>query len=198
MHPEDIGRSYDAIAHRWQEPDLQSNGIPQFERAIRFTKARGFALDVGCGSSGRFIVRLLQHGFCVEGIDVSARMIELARQSQPQVSFHRADISTWPLPRKYDFILAWDSVWHLPLEAQEPVLRKLCEGLTQGGVLAFTTGGVDEPGEQSDSCMGPPVSYSVLGIPKTLELLVRCGCVCRHLEYDQHPELHVYIIAQKI
>ena len=198
MHPNDIGRSYDTIAHLWQEPNLQSNGILQFERAIQFTKTRGFALDVGCGSSGRFIDLLLKHGFSVEGVDVSGKMIALARQAHPDVSFHHADISTWRFPRKYDFVLAWDSTWHLPLEAQEPVLQKICEGLTQNGVFVFTTGGLDEAGEKSDSCMGPPVSYSALGIPKTLELLTRFGCVCRHLEYDQHPEQHVYIIAQKI
>ena len=76
-------------------------------------------------------------------------------------------------------------------------MRKMCEALTQGGVLMFSTGGVDEAGEKSDSCMGPPVSYGALGIPKTLALLNESGCICRHLEYDQHPELHVCIIAQK-
>jgi RimJ/RimL family protein N-acetyltransferase len=39
--------------------------------------------------------------------------------------------------------------------------------------------------------------HATLGIPKTLQILAEAGCVCRHLEYDQHPELHVYIIAQK-
>ncbi len=46
--------------------------------------------------------------------------------------------------------------------------------------------------------MGPPVHYSVLGISRTLELLSEFGCVCRHLEYDQFPEKHLFIIVQKI
>src|SRR5260370_35012616 len=45
--------------------------------------------------------------------------------------------------------------------------------------------------------MGIEVSFGVLGIPKTLELLDRFGCVCRHLEYDQYPEKHLYVVAQK-
>jgi SAM-dependent methyltransferase len=196
MRPDEIGRSYDAIANVWQEPHIQSNGIVQIERAIQFIKTRGHALDIGCGSSGRFIELLLRQGFQVEGVDVSERMIALARQRHPHVAFHHADICTWKLPRKYDFIPGWDSIWHLPLEEQAPVMQRICEGLTPNGVFIFTTGGVDEPGEKSDACMGPPVYYSVLGIPKTLELLARCGCVCRHLEYDQYPEQHVCIIAQ--
>jgi len=199
MTPTALARSYDEIAHVWQEPHIQTNGIAQFERALSFTASRRHALDIGCGSSARFLDLLLQHGFSAEGLDVSERMIAMARQNRPDMTFHHADISTWDLPRSYyDFISAWDSTWHLPLAAQEPVLRKICAGLSPGGVFIFTTGGMDEPEEKSDSSMGPLVHYSVLGIPKTLELLIQCGCVCRHLEYDQHPEKHLFIIAQKI
>jgi len=197
MRPEEIGRRYDQIAQQWQEPWLQSNGIAQFQRAIQFTQQRGAALDIGCGCSGRFIDLLRQNGFQVEGLDVSTRMVALARERHPDVTFHHADICTWELPRSYDFIAGWDSIWHLPLAEQEPVLRKICGGLAPGGVFIFTTGGLDGPEEKQDSNMGPPVWYSVLGIPRTLELLAECGCVCRHLEYDQWPESHLYVIAKK-
>lgn len=198
MTPQELARSYDEIAHVWLEPHIQSNGLAQFERAISFVTQRGHALDIGCGSSGRFLDLLQQHGFQVEGLDVSERMIALARQNRPGVTFHHADISTWELPRKYDFISAWDSIWHLPLALQKPVMKKICDALAPGGVFIFTTGGLDGPEEKSDSSMGPPVHYSVLGIPRTLEILGLYGCVCRHLEYDQPPEKHLYIIAQKV
>ncbi len=198
MQPEEIGRSYDEIAPGWLEAHLQSNGIAQHERALAFVTQRGTALDVGCGCNGRFEDLLMRRGFAVEGVDVSERMIALARERMPGVRFYHADICGWELPRQYDFITAWDSIWHLPLVMQEPVLRKLCAGLAPGGVLIFTTGGLDGPEEKRDSTMGPPVYYSVLGIPRTLELLEKFGCVCRHLEYDQHPESHLYLIAQKV
>ena len=199
MDPEALGREYDKIAGRWQEPSLQTNGLAQFERAIRFAKNRGPALDIGCGSNGRFIDLLIKHGFAPEGLDVSKRMIELARERHPEVNFYHADISKWSFPKKYDFISAWDSTWHLPLHLQEPVLQKICrDGLADDGVFIFTTGALDAPHEKSDSSMDIEVWYGVLGIPKTLELLDRFGCVCRHLEYDQFPEQHLYIIAQKI
>jgi SAM-dependent methyltransferase len=199
MHPTDIGRSYDTLAQTWQERMLNSSyGNAQFERAITFTKKRGFALDVGCGSSGRHIDLLLKNGFQVEGLDVSEKMIAMIRILHPKLSFYHEDISTWTLPHRYDFISAWDSIWHLPLAGQEPVMRKICQGLAPGGVFLFTTPGLDGPGEKSDSNMGPPVHYSYLGITATLELLAQCDCVCRHLEYDQYPpEMHLYIIAQK-
>jgi predicted TPR repeat methyltransferase len=92
MRPNEIGRSYDTIAHLWQEPQMQSIGIPQLERALQFTTARQYALDIGCGCSGCFIDRLITHGFQVEGVDVSERMIILAKLRHPYVAFHHADI----------------------------------------------------------------------------------------------------------
>jgi SAM-dependent methyltransferase len=198
MQPNEIGRSYDELAQSWQERMRQSRyGIDQFERAIKFVKKRGFALDVGCGSSNRIIDLLLRHDFHVEGLDVSEKMITLIRILHPKLAFYHQDISTWTLPHHYDFIAAWDSIWHLPLAKQEPVMRKICAGLEPGGVFLFTTAGLDGPGEMTNCDMGPPAHYSHLGLTKTLEVLAESSCVCRHLEYDQYPELHVYIIAQK-
>jgi trans-aconitate methyltransferase len=82
-------------------------------------------------------------------------MIELAKKRHPDVTFHHADICEWQLPRAYDFISAWDSIWHVPLSQYETVLKKLLQGLSPGGICIFTTGGLDHPTEKIDSAMGP-------------------------------------------
>ena len=204
MKPSEIAASYDSIAHQWLEPFLETNGIRQHQTALQFrsndsdSKNAGVALDVGCGCSGRFFRLLESAGYQVEGLDVSERMIALAKERHPHVLFHQADICEWIPPRQYDFITAWDSTWHAPLDHSESVLRKLCAALSTGGILIWTTGGLDEPTEKRDSSMGPPVYYSVLGIPKTLQTIAEAGCICRHLEYDQWPEKHLYLIVQKM
>jgi SAM-dependent methyltransferase len=194
MTPEQVAASYDRIADRWL--DLSTYGFAQIERAVAFAANRGWALDVGCGA-GRCLGLLARHGFRTDGIDPSTAMIGLARDRHPEARLFHADICRWELPRSYDLIVAWDSTWHVPLGQQEPVLTKLCRELAAAGVLVFTTGGTDAPSEKQDSCMGPPMYHATLGIPKALQVLAEAGCVCRHLEYDQYPELHVYIIAQK-
>lgn len=199
MTPDEIAKSYDQIAEKWSSDDFpRTNGIEQHERAIAFVKERGNALDIGCGSSGRIMDLLIKHGFDVEGIDVSERMIALARERHPDIAIHHADISRWDFPKQYDLISAWDSIWHLRLADQERVLTRILKRLTTGGVCIFTTGGLDAPEEKTDSAMGPPMYYSVLGIPALLQLISENQCVCRHLEYDQYPELHLYVIAQRI
>ncbi len=199
MSPEEIAASYDRIAHYWDGPEFNRGyGIPQHERALKFRAGPGVALDVGCGSSGRIIDLLRGHGLQPEGLDVSGEMLRLARRRHPDLRFHHADICTWVLPRQYDFISAWDSIWHVPLSRQRPVVQKLCGGLTPGGVFIFTTGGVEGPGEKFDPCLGQPMYHAAIGIPEVLRTITGAGCACRHLEYDQHPESHVYVIAQRV
>jgi 2-polyprenyl-3-methyl-5-hydroxy-6-metoxy-1,4-benzoquinol methylase len=199
MGPKDVAKSYDLIAHRWRSDCFsRDNGIAQHEKAVAFTSLRGAALDVGCGGSGRIIEMLLRHEFSAEGLDISVKMLELARARHPKVLFHQADICQWQFPRSYDFISAWDSIWHVPLRAQEQVLLKILTALNRGGVAIFTIGGTEEPNETTNSYMGPPMYHSTLGIPRTLKIVAQAGCVCRHLEYDQRPESHVYIICQRV
>lgn len=198
MNPQQIADSYDELASHWNSDKFNRlNGIAQHERAIRFVSNKGSAIDIGCGSSGRIAELLLAAGFKTEGLDISTEMIRLARERHPQVSFHHADVLTWQFPRKYDFISAWDSIWHVPLDQHEELLGKLCDALNPGGVLIFTSGGLDEPGEATNPFLGQPLYHASLGIPTLLEIISRKLCVCRHLEYDQYPELHIYLIVQK-
>jgi SAM-dependent methyltransferase len=198
MQPSDVASSYDQIAALWNSAEFpRTNGIPQHERALAFVKEKRRAIDLGCGCNGRIIDLLLRHGFHVEGVDISAQMIALAQERHPGLTFHHADVCRWEFPGPFDFISAWDSIWHLPLSEQEPVLKRILASLAPGGVCIFTTGGLDVPNEKVDTAMGPPMYYSVLGIPKTLAVLSEAGCICRHLEYDQFPELHVFLIVQK-
>jgi SAM-dependent methyltransferase len=196
MHPSDTSAHYDQLALSWQQNTPPDYGVAQLNRAIKFAANRGPALDIGCGSQGRFIDILTDNGFQSEGVDISPEMIALARQRSPDATFYTADICQWDLPKKYDFISAWDSTFHLPLEQQEPVLQKLCEGLAPQGVLIFTCGG-GPAGEISGTFEGQEFGYSTLGVEEFVRLLSQLGCCCRHVEYDQHPEKHVFIIAQK-
>jgi len=198
MKPTDIGKVYNQITHLWESDKFnRNNGIEQHKRAISFVKNRGKALDVGCGCTGRFIDLLLREGFDVEGVDVSEEMVRLAQKRHPGISFHLQDICEWDIREKYDFITAWDSIWHIPLGQQDKVLTKLIASLNENGVLIFSCGGTDAEGEHRDSFMGPEIYYSSLGINGFLELIIKSGGICRHLEYDQYPELHTYFIVQK-
>ncbi|GLS91369.1 hypothetical protein GCM10007916_24380 [Psychromonas marina] len=198
MNPTQIGNAYDQITHLWlSEKFNRNNGIDAHRKALQFVKNRGAAIDVGCGCTGRFIDLLLENEFLPEGIDISEKMITLAQARHPAISFYHADICEWLVPKHYDFITAWDSIWHIPLDQQVNVITKLINSLNANGVLIFSCGGTDEQGDQLDDFMGPEVYYSTLGVNGFLQLIMSLGCSCKHFEYDQHPELHSYFIVQK-
>ncbi|MBV1889147.1 MAG: class I SAM-dependent methyltransferase [Proteobacteria bacterium] len=198
MKPQEIGKAYDEITHLWEREGFnQKNGIEQHRRALAFANNKGRALDVGCGCTGRFIDLPQSEGFSPDGVDISEKMIGLAKQRHPNVVFHHQDICEWEIQEKYDFITAWDSLWHIPLHEQEKVMGRLVSSLNEGGVFIFSFGGTEEKGDHTDDFMGPEIYYSTLGINGFLSLLIRLSCICRHIEYDQYPELHTYLIVQK-
>jgi hypothetical protein len=45
--------------------------------------------------------------------------------------------------------------------------------------------------------MGPEVYYASLGLNAYLSILMDAGCIIRHVEFDQYPEQHTIMIAQK-
>jgi SAM-dependent methyltransferase len=199
MNPVDQANNYNKIAHHWDGPKFnRSNGVEQHKRAIKYSQGSGKAIDIGCGSSGRIIDLMLEQGFTVEGLDFSTEMLNLARKRHQNVIFHHANVCEWAFSQKYDFISAWDSIWHIPLEQQESVLQKLCEALSPDGVLIFTSGAVNEAGVSSNDFLGQELYHAVLGIPTLLRIIDKFGCICRHLENDDWPNSHLYIIVQKV
>ncbi|MFV0563501.1 class I SAM-dependent DNA methyltransferase [Malaciobacter mytili] len=199
MKPEEIGKAYNQITHIWDSKKFDmSNGIAQHKKAISFVKNRGNALDIGCGCTGRFIELLLNEGFIPIGLDISDKMLNIARKKHPKVHFIQADICKFKLSGKYDFISAWDSIWHIPLLEQRNVLYKIIESLNVGGVFIFSFGVTDEEGAHINNFMGPDVYYSSLGLNGFIKLFIELGCIIRHLEFDQYPEVHTYLVVEKV
>lgn len=199
MDPAAIASAYDALAERWRDGVFDGvNGIRQHQRALAFLERKedAWALNVGCGGNTRFNGPLRAHGLHIDAVDVSARMLALAAEADPDIVLHHADICTWALPRAYRFITAWDSIWHVRLEQQRALMLKLMGALEPDGVFIFSAGGLDQADEHVDATMGPPLRYSTLGIPGLLAAIGEAGCVCRHLEFDQYPEKHLFVIAQ--
>ena len=199
MLPEDTAEGYDRLATWWRDRHSHSDyGLSQLERAMSWVETPGRALDVGCGSSGRFIQAMLDRGFEVEGLDVSEEMIRHAREIHPDCVFHVGDVAEIDLPGPYSLVTAWDSTFHLPLEAQRPALDRMVASLAPGGVLLFTGGGCEEPGSIEGGFEGERFAYSTLGVPGFLSALGQLGLAIKHVEYDQGPgERHVVFIARR-
>ena len=195
MDPRKIAQNYDQLADWWQsEQRCSTYGLSALQRAISLARVRNRALDVGCGSSGRFLSTLLDAGFVPDGLDISPRMIESARRLHPELEYFCEDVRTWAPTHSYDLISAWDSTFHLPLADQQPVLAKLCRALSSEGVLLFTCGAPE--GEIEGTMEGMRFGYSSLGTNGFVGKLLELHCTLLHVELDQYPQDHVVILAR--
>ncbi len=113
-----------------------------FEQGIRSvlgSRRAGAALDVACGAGDSTAV-LINYAERVEGIDLSAALIDKARAS-PQlkaVEFHHGDFLDHPLGRRYDLITAaWLHNFIHSEQDQQRVLHKVAGALHEGGAVVF-------------------------------------------------------------
>ncbi len=196
MKPLVLGKKYDKIAQWWHDRHHDSTyGVEPFQRAISYAAKGGKAMDVGCGAGGRFVRILQSNGFQITGLDVSQEMVRLAALNHPDETFLHQDICSWETADRYDFIVAWDSIFHLPLDMQRPVVTKLCQLLADDGVVIYTFG--NDAGAHESEWLGDSFYYSSIGIADNVGILLENGLTLMHLELDQYPEKHVYVIAKK-
>jgi trans-aconitate methyltransferase len=139
------------------------------------------------------IAALTGAGYQVVGIDVSPGMLALARERYPGTQFLQGDICTWVAPEKYDLVVAWHSIFHVPHAAHRDVVGKLCDVLAPGGAMLFTGGGID--GEVTGPMHGQTFYYSSLDGADYQQILKARGCRCVLLEMDQYPEEHLVLIG---
>ncbi|GLX86598.1 hypothetical protein tloyanaT_28510 [Thalassotalea loyana] len=197
MEPKSTGQKYDKIASWWHQRHHNSEyGVAQFKRALSYCHNPLAALDVGCGAGGRFINILESQNIAVTGIDVSSEMISLAKKNHPSQVFIEDDICSWDSAEKFDLIYAWDSLFHLPINEHINVITKLANQLNQKGILLYTFG--DGDGEHLDTWLDDTFYYSSIGVANNLALLTELDCKILHMEFDQFPQPHVYVIAQKL
>jgi SAM-dependent methyltransferase len=71
-------------------------------------------LHLGCG--GGHIDAHIKKYLEVTGVDVSASMLRLARHLNPEVEYHRGDMRTTRLKRKYDAVIIADSISYMQSE----------------------------------------------------------------------------------
>lgn len=197
MNPDILGTKYDKIAHIYNNDLNESQyGVQQFEKALQFCIEAKNVLDVGCGTGGRFLRILEEKSLDITALDVSEGMLKFAQEKHSKVNFVLADICKWQTNDTYDFIFAWDSIFHLPLVEQKNVISKLTSLLNKGGVLMYTFG--NDIGEHTDSWHDDTFYYSSIGINENLNILIENGLSILHMELDQYPQKHVYVIATKV
>lgn len=163
-------------------------------------------LDLGCGS-GRDARIFSQRGCRVTGIDLSSKLLEIARVNSPESTFVLGDMLKLPFPKNlFDGIWSCASLLHLPKSSLPTCLAECNRVLKRGGI--FYVGVKEGVGEESkpDLRYGKDVMkfYSYFQQEELRLFLTRAGFSIDQSSiyhwpkgsYIQHPEVRIF--ARKI
>jgi 2-polyprenyl-3-methyl-5-hydroxy-6-metoxy-1,4-benzoquinol methylase len=192
--------SYDLIAKEWKterDQSFVSALIVDWEcRLPRYAQI----LDVGCGTGYPIAHYLVEKGHRVTGIDSSANMIaESVALSLSKASFIHIDFFDYDPDVKFDGIICWDSLFHMPRDKQPLIYQKLSSCLADQGLLLFTHG--DQSGEHMGTMMGQSFYYSALDL-ETLTVVLEGNdlqIIKIHQNYiEKNTDRDLVVLAQKV
>ncbi|WET79602.1 class I SAM-dependent methyltransferase [Amycolatopsis sp. QT-25] len=171
--------SYDTVAEDYVarvEPLFEQEPISRAMLAAFAEQVRGPVVDVGCGP-GHVTAHLASLGLDVTGVDLSPKMIEIARRRHPELRFFVGSMTALDLPDgELGGLVAWWSIFHLPPEVLPAVFTEFRRVLAPGGrvLLGFHVG--DER-LSPKTAYGHPVTYDayLLEPGRVADLLERTG-----------------------
>ncbi len=136
--------AFDAIGNRYDEAFPHKEGqVGAAAWLIGSLPAGSRVLDLGCGTGLPTARQLADAGLDVVGVDLSDRMVTLARGHVPTGAFHQADIADLrpggPLDLgRFDGVAAFFSLLMLPRAEIPLALRTVRHLLRPGGLLALS------------------------------------------------------------
>ncbi|WP_329245526.1 class I SAM-dependent methyltransferase [Streptomyces sp. NBC_01478] len=180
-----IRESYDTVAADYaqlvKEPaeldPISRATLAAFAETVRASDL-GPVADLGCGP-GKVTAYLAGLGVPVFGIDLSPRMIELARRAHPGLTFTVGSMTAAPIgDDELGGILAYYSTHHTPPDQLPVVFAEFHRTLAPGGHLMLAGHvGEGQLRRPTQAYSGHPVSYESHLLPpdRIAELLARAG-----------------------
>lgn len=182
-----IRESYDTVADAYARRVPAPAGLDPVSRAMlaafaELVRPLGPVADLGCGP-GKVTAHLAALGVQVFGVDLSPRMVALARAAHPELRFTTGSMTALDIATgELGGVLAYYSTHHTPPRHLPAVFAEIHRTLAPGGVLMLA-GHVGE-GEHlrpAGAYGGHPVSYESYLLPpdRIAGLLAEAGLVVR-------------------
>ncbi|MFF5972075.1 class I SAM-dependent methyltransferase [Streptomyces sp. NPDC012769] len=183
-----VRSSYDTVADAYVQTVPAPDRLDPLSRrmldAFAETVEGGPVADVGCGP-GRVTAYLARAGADAFGIDLSPRMVALARRAHPELGFAVGSMTALPVADvALAGILAYYSTHHVPPELLPAVYAEFRRVLAPGGrlMIAGHVGEDDGEGEcrhHTEAYGGLPVSFDSHFLPpdRIVRLLEEAGFV---------------------
>lgn len=132
--------TYDQLSKEYENRtdkvfDITKRVIDLFSK---YLKTGAEVLDTGC-AVGLAMKIMTDKRLSVTGIDISSKMVRLAKLRNPKCRIIKGDFLKYRFNRKYDGIFSFAFIHLFPKETSITVLEKMYDLLEHGGVLYLGT-----------------------------------------------------------
>ena len=196
-----VERGYDKgdyMGHFHLRETLDERETRFFTELEKHVPLNGKILDLGSGTGIPYDKYLIGKGFQVTGLDISEKHVAHARENVPEATYIKADFSRYDLGTEtYDTIISLYSIFHIPREEHETLLKNIFNALKPKGVFLVTLG-VEDMEMDVNEFIGSTMAWSSYSKTKNIELVEKSGFKILLLEEeDEEGENHLWILAVK-
>lgn len=132
---------YNKIALKYNETRNRFDNKTELEYFANLLPENARILDAGCGAGIPVTKFLVERGYSVTGIDISTKMLEIARIQVPKAKFIEGDMTKSSLPdESFHGIVSLYAVIHVPREKHKKVFQNFYRLLRPNGILFLCTG----------------------------------------------------------
>ncbi|MGV8169613.1 MAG: class I SAM-dependent methyltransferase [Candidatus Nanoarchaeia archaeon] len=157
--------------------------INTFVKMINGTRV----LDAGCGG-GRDIPEFIKRDMIVEGIDYSAKTIELCRKKFPEVTFYEGDIRNMNLSdQTYEGVWACASILNIEKREIPLALSEFRRILKKNGALFISV--KEGTGEKIIADQAGKRFFSFFSVKEIRALVEQAGFKIKHAEITSDADL---------
>lgn len=169
-----VEESYDKMGETYHNHRDNNKFRDELEQFSDLLPSSGRVLDAGCGVGRPTAEFLVKKGFEVTGVDISKRMVDLARANVPEATFHQKNILMLDFPdQSFDGIICVYTLWHIPRTHHPEIIQNFHRMLSNDGILVLNTGVYESEG--MSRFFGEPMLWSTNEPKKTLAVVKDLG-----------------------
>jgi ubiquinone/menaquinone biosynthesis C-methylase UbiE len=169
-----IEESYDKMGETYHSFRNNEKFYSELEKFTELLPNSGHILDAGSGVGLPVSQYLVKKGFNVTGIDISNKMVELAKQNVPEATFFQKNIITLDFPdNSFDGIICVYTLWHIPRINHSLIISNFHRMLKNNGILVINTGIYESEG--MSEFFGEPMLCSSNSPINTLAFVKEAG-----------------------
>lgn len=134
MNKKDVIEFFDKCAPYWDKNQVRNEDIISSIMTLANVREGIDVLDVACGTGVLFGDYIKRNVHSVTAIDVSPKMVEIARNKYPQVEVICGDVEDMRFDKQFDLVMVYDAFPHFPNPSK--LIEALASLVKEGGRLS--------------------------------------------------------------